>query len=108
MKSRATTLMLAATLMFAAVSAGADEYDDAIATFKKAGQSGALFAKSHGYAVFPTIGKAGLVVGGAHGDGRVYEKGKYVGDTTLTQLSVGFQAGGEAYSEIIFFQDKAA
>jgi lipid-binding SYLF domain-containing protein len=108
MKSRATTLMLAATLIFAAVSAGADEYDDAIATFKGAGQSGALFAKSYGYAVFPTIGKAGLVVGGAHGDGRVYAKGKYVGDTTITQLSVGFQAGGQAYSEIIFFQDKAA
>ena len=48
------------------------------------------------------------MVGGAHGDGRVYEKGKYVGDTTITQLSVGFQAGGQAYSEIIFFQDKAA
>jgi lipid-binding SYLF domain-containing protein len=67
-----------------------------------------FFDKAYGYAVFPTIGKAGLVVGGAHGTGRVYEKGQYVGDTSLTQLSVGFQAGGQAFSEIIFFENKAA
>jgi lipid-binding SYLF domain-containing protein len=56
--------------------------------------------------VFPTIGKAGLGIGGAHGEGRVYQKGKYVGDTKMTQLSIGFQAGAEGFSEIIFFQDK--
>jgi len=67
-----------------------------------------FFDKAYGYAVFPTIGKAGLVVGGAHGTGRVFEKGQYVGDTSLTQLSVGFQAGGQAFSEIIFFENKAA
>jgi lipid-binding SYLF domain-containing protein len=67
-----------------------------------------FFDKAYGYAVFPTIGKAGLVVGGAHGTGRVYEKGQYVGDTSLTQLSIGFQAGGQAFSEIIFFENKAA
>jgi lipid-binding SYLF domain-containing protein len=108
MKSTTSILMLGAMLMFAAVTAGADEYDDAIATFKKAGQSSAYFDKAYGYAIFPTIGKAGLVVGGAHGDGRVYEKGKYIGDATMTQVSVGFQAGGQAFSEIIFFEDKAA
>ena len=48
------------------------------------------------------------MVGGAHGTGRVYEKGQYVGDTSITQLSVGFQAGGQAFSEIIFFENKAA
>lgn len=108
MKSTTSILMLGAMLMFAAVTAGADEYDDAIATFKKAGQSSAYFDKAYGHAIFPTIGKAGLVVGGAHGDGRVYEKGKYIGDATMTQVSVGFQAGGQAFSEIIFFEDKAA
>jgi lipid-binding SYLF domain-containing protein len=107
MKSRTSILMLGAMLMVAAVTAGADEYDDAIATFKKAGQSSAYFDKAYGYAIFPTIGKAGLVVGGAHGDGRVYEKGRYIGDATITQVSVGFQAGGQAFSEIIFFEDKA-
>ena len=57
---------------------------------------------------FPTIGKGGLVVGAAHGSGRVYEKGRAIGETSMTQVSVGFQAGGQAYSEIIFFKDKRA
>jgi lipid-binding SYLF domain-containing protein len=102
-----TYLMLAGMLLVASI-ARADEYDDALASFKGPDSTKPFFAKSYGYALFPTIGKAGLVVGGAHGDGRVYEKGKYVGDTTLTQLSVGFQAGGQAFSEIIFFENKAA
>ena len=63
---------------------------------------------SYGYAVFPTIGKGGLLVGGAHGKGRVYQKGKYIGDTSMTQVSVGFQAGGQAFSEMIFFEDQRA
>ena len=84
----------------------ADKYSDTISLFKNAGQSAAFFGNSYGYAVFPTIGKAGLGIGGAHGEGRVYEQGKYVGDTKMTQLSIGWQAGAEGYSEIIFFQDK--
>jgi lipid-binding SYLF domain-containing protein len=58
--------------------------------------------------VFPSIGKGGLGVGGARGKGRVYAKGKLIGETTMTQLSFGLQAGGQAYSQIIFFQDKRA
>ncbi len=58
--------------------------------------------------MFPTIGKAGLGIGGAHGDGRVYENGKYVGDTSMSQLSIGFQAGAQGFSQIIFFEDKRA
>jgi lipid-binding SYLF domain-containing protein len=95
-------------LMFAGSFAKADEYTDTVDTFKKAGESAAFFKDCYGYAVFPTIGKGGLGVGGAHGDGRVYEKGKYVGDTSMTQVSIGFQAGGQAYSQIIFFENKAA
>jgi len=94
-----------------AVSSGvalADEYDDTVKLFKDAGQSAGFFGNSYGYAVFPTIGKAGLGVGGAHGDGRVYAAGKHVGDTSMTQLSVGLQAGGQAFSQIVFFQDKRA
>ena len=102
-----TFVMLAGMLLVASISR-ADEYDDALATFKGTDATNPYFTKAYGYALFPTIGKAGLVVGGAHGDGRVYEKGKYVGDTTVTQLSVGFQAGGEAFSEMIFFENKAA
>ncbi len=65
-------------------------------------------AKSYGYAVFPTVGEAGFIVGGAYGKGRVYVGGKLVGDTTMTQLSAGFQLGGKGYSQIIFFEDKRA
>jgi len=86
----------------------ADSYDATIAAFKKAKESGSYFGKSYGYAVFPTIGKGGMVVGGAYGKGRVYEKGKYVGNTSMTQITAGFQLGGEAYSQIIFFADRSA
>ena len=88
--------------------ASANEYDDTISLFKNAGQSSTFFKDSYGYAVFPTIGKGGLVVGGGYGDGRVYRQGKYVGDTSMTQLSFGLQAGGQAYSQIVFFEDKRA
>lgn len=108
MKSTLSTVMLGALLAFAAVTVHADEYVDTINVFKKAGKSGAFFNNAYGYAVFPTVGKGGLVVGAAHGTGRVYQHGKYVGDTSITQLSIGFQAGGEAFSEIIFFENKAA
>jgi len=88
--------------------ASADEYADTISLFKNAGQSGAFFNNSYGYAVFPNVGKGGLGVGAAHGGGRVYEKGKYIGDTSMTQVSIGAQAGGEAFRQIIFFENKAA
>lgn len=88
--------------------AWADEYDNTIKVFKEAGTSGTFFKNSYGYAVFPTIGKGGIGVGGAYGEGRVYAQGKYVGDTSMTQLSIGFQFGGQAYSQIIFFKDKRA
>lgn len=100
--------LLLSFLVLPAARAVPDDYDDTVKLFKDAGQSGAFFAKSYGYAVFPTIGKGGLVVGGAHGSGRVFAQNAYVGDSKMTQVSVGLQAGGEAYSEIIFFQDKRA
>jgi len=67
-----------------------------------------FFKQAYGYAVFPTIGKAGFIVGGAHGDGVVYKQAIATGTTKMTQVSVGWQAGAEAYSEIIFFQNKVA
>ena len=101
----AAALLLAATVAFAANDS---DYKATIDLFKNAGQSGEFFHHCYGYAVFPTIGKGAFVVGGAHGGGRVYEHGKWVGDTSLTQVSVGFQAGGEGYSQIVFFEDKKA
>lgn len=66
------------------------------------------FESAHGYAVFPTIGKAGLIVGGAGGDGQVFERGKLIGTASVTQLTVGLQAGVQEFSEVVFFQNKAA
>ena len=86
----------------------AQKYSDAIQTFKDAGESGTFFGNSYGYAVFPSIGKGGIGIGGAHGAGRVYAQNAYIGDTKMTQVTVGFQLGGQVYSEIIFFQNKEA
>jgi len=89
-------------------SAWADSCGDTANLFRKAGQSADFFKTSYGYAVFPTIGKGGVGIGGAFGKGCVIAKGKQVGDTSMTQLSIGFQLGGQGYSEIIFFQDERA
>ena len=67
-----------------------------------------FFDEATGYAVFPTVGKGAIGVGGAYGKGIVYEKGKSVGFCDLSQATIGFQLGGQAYSEIIFFETPAA
>ena len=80
-----------------------------IATFKTKDPSlKRFFDQAHGYAVFPTVGKGGIGIGGAYGSGKVYRKGKYIGDTSLSQVTIGFQLGGQAYSEVIFFGSKGA
>lgn len=99
-------LLLAATVAVAA--SDDDKYRETVDLFKHAGESSGFFNDCYGYAVFPNIGKGAFVVGGAYGKGRVYAHGKWVGDTSLTQVSVGFQAGGEGYSQMVFFQDKRA
>jgi len=101
--------LLAATLVFGISSiAHADSYSEAIDVFKKAGDSAGFFKTAYAYAIFPTVGEGGFIVGAAVGKGHVYVHRKYVGDTTMTQLSAGFQAGGKAYSQVIFFADKRA
>ena len=102
------TLLLALPFGNAVADEDDASYSRTINVFKQAGESGHFFDNSYGYAVFPTIGKGGFVVGGAYGKGRVYAAGVYTGDTTMTQLSVGFQLGGQAYSQIIFFEDRRA
>jgi len=80
-----------------------------VAEFKKSSPNlAAYFSKARGYIVYPSIGKAGFGIGGAHGSGIVYEAGKAIGTSKLTQVSFGFQFGGQVYSEIVFFQDKAS
>jgi lipid-binding SYLF domain-containing protein len=69
---------------------------------------GALVQKGHGYAMFPDVGKGGLVVGAAYGRGVVYERGQHIGYSDVTQGSVGLQAGGQSFSELLVFETKAA
>jgi lipid-binding SYLF domain-containing protein len=108
MKRFSQLLVFSLALCAAAGVANAGKYEDTISLFKNAGESATFFPNSYGYAVFPNIGEGGFVVGGAFGRGHVYVHGQLVGDTTMKQLSVGFQAGGKDYSQIIFFQDKRA
>src|SRR5512134_3052562 len=108
MIARLRTLLLVGLLAFPFAPALADDYADTIKVFRNAGQSAKFFGSSYGYAVFPTIGKGGIGIGGAHGSGRVFRGGAHVGDTSMTQLTIGLQLGGQAYSQIIFFQDKRA
>lgn len=89
-------------------TARADSFQSAIEVFKKSPAVQPFFATSYGFAVFPTIGKGGLVVGGAYGQGKVYRGGAVTGTSSVVKVSVGFQAGGQAFSEIIFFEDKRA
>jgi lipid-binding SYLF domain-containing protein len=64
--------------------------------------------ESAGYAVFPTVGKGAIGVGGAYGKGELYQGGQVVGYCTLTQASIGLALGGQAYTELIFFETPAA
>lgn len=63
-----------------------------------------FFNDSHGYVIFPNVGKGGFGVGGAGGNGVAYEKGNMIGYAKLSQVTVGFQAGGQAYREVVFFK----
>lgn len=101
-------LLVLSLLILPVGQAFADDYADTIEMFRTAGESGKFFKTSYGYAVFPTIGKGGIGLGGAYGSGRVYAKGTYVGDTSMAQVTVGLQLGGQAFSQIIFFEDKRA
>ena len=85
------------------------ECEQAITSFKNAdpGMQNLIDA-SAGYAVFPNVGKGGFIVGGARGSGCVFENGKVIGQTTMTQASIGAQAGGQSFAEIILFQNQAA
>ncbi|MGH6881417.1 YSC84-related protein [Hypericibacter sp.] len=82
---------------------------DTVAMFKKTDPSlQAFFDKAYGYAVFPEITKGAIGIGGARGEGTVFQGGKSIGSTVMSQVTIGLQLGGQTYSEIIFFQNKAA
>jgi len=102
------TLSILCVLLLTSQASWADSDTDAVESFRRAGESGAYFNKSYGYAIFPTIGKAGIGIGGAHGSGGVYAQGMKTGTSKMTQITFGFQLGGQAFSQIIFFEDAQA
>lgn len=108
MRMNHSFLLIACVFVGFAAPALAEKHQDTIDNFKKAEAAKPYLASAYGYVVFPTIGKGGIGIGGAGGKGRVYERGKYVGDSIMTQLSVGLQLGGQAYSQMVFFLDKSA
>ena len=83
--------------------AQADNYSNTIEVFKKSKAVQPFFKNAYGYAVFPTIGKGGVGIGGSFGKGQVYRGGKVTGITSLIKGTIGFQLGGQVFSEIIFF-----
>lgn len=107
MKLVLRTMVLTLCLALFFTQAWADKYNETKKMFSDAG-IGFMFDSAYGFALFPTIGKAGFVVGGAYGEGRVYEQKKYIGDAAMGQASVGFQIGASGFSQVIFFEDKRA
>ena len=104
--------LLIATLLFGistvAFAAKGENYSSTLKVFRDAPATAKFFNHSYGYAVFPSIGKAGYVIGGSYGTGQVYRDGKVTGKSSVIAGSIGFQIGGEVFSEIIFFKDKRA
>jgi len=94
------------TVHAADLTAGAEE---ALKSFKRADPGlDKFFKEAAGYAILPSVGEGGLIIGGQRGDGLLYEKNKAVGKITMSEVSVGAQVGGGSFSEIIFFETPAA
>ncbi len=109
MTNRLSLLVL--TLLVAAPGWAAPTYEECEATvgvFRGLGNTSEFLAEAYGYAVFPTIGKGGIGIGGAYGTGCVFRGGAKTGTTSMGQVTIGFQLGGQAYSELIVFQNKNA
>jgi lipid-binding SYLF domain-containing protein len=110
MKRSRFFIMLITVMVALALSnpAKADKFTDTVEIFKKSEAVQPFLKSAYGYAVFPTVGKAGIGIGGAYGKGQVYSGGKVTGEAKLFKATIGFQLGGQAFSEIIFFEDKRA
>lgn len=118
-KTRAIVVMVLIMGLMAGCSTGSVTKDEGDALLKRSQASRqewneadpqleAFAKKGYGYAFFPEITKGGLLVGGAHGRGVVYEKGQHIGYAELTQMSAGFQAGLQYYSQLIVFENQPA
>jgi lipid-binding SYLF domain-containing protein len=96
---------MVACLLTATALAGDGDFADALENFRQQPATAPFFEQSVAYALFPTIGKGGIGIGGAFGQGRVYKGGVHVGNVKMGQVTVGFQLGGQAFSEVIFFKN---
>jgi len=109
-----TLMLLTLTFMFTSGMAVADAAADAkadeatVKQFKASPVVQNFHKSAYGYAVFPKIGKGGLGIGGAHGKGRTYVGGKRTGTASMSQVTIGFQAGGQAFAQLIYFEDQRA
>jgi len=99
----ALLLAFSATTIHAAASL--QKCQETMAKFKDLGNVNELLAQSYGYAVLPTIGKAGVGIGGAGGTGCVFAGGTHTGNVSMGQVTVGWQLGGQSYSQLILFKN---
>ena len=107
-RSLVLMIVLNLTLVGAGFAREVEDYSSTINDFKQSSDVRPFFDTAYGYAVFPTIGKGGLGIGAAHGKGQVYAQGEVTGFTSVTNISWGLQAGGQAYSMVVFFEDERA
>jgi lipid-binding SYLF domain-containing protein len=110
MKNYVISLVSACILLLGSLCSAAEiqDFSRTLDNFKQSPQVQQYFDHSFGYVVFPTVGKGAFLVGFAHGKGQVYRRGYVTGTSALYHFSIGLQAGGQAFSEIIFFQDQRA
>ncbi|MFT6288968.1 MAG: lipid-binding SYLF domain-containing protein [Alcanivorax sp.] len=108
MKKSLRSILALCTLVVSSTLVQADNYSDTVTAFQNAGETSGFFQDAYGYVVFPTIGKGGIGIGGAHGKGRVFAQGAHVGDSSMTQITLGIQLGGQAFSQMIFLKDQRA
>lgn len=99
---------LCGSLLLAGCVSTPGKYLDAKTLFQNASASSPYFETSYAYALYPNIGKGGVVLGGARGAGGVFKDGEIAGESTVTQITAGLQFGGQAYSQIIFLEDERA
>jgi len=103
-----TTIVMVVLFANIPIAAEADDYSNTINVFRQSSQVQPYFKNHYGYAVLPTVGKVAFGIGGAYGNGQVYRGGKVTATTKVVKMSAGFQAGVQAFSQIIFFEDKRA
>lgn len=92
----------------AATAASMTSCQETLKKFQELGNVPEMLAESYGYAVLPTIGKGGMGIGGAGGSGCVFAQGKHTGDVKMAQVTIGWQLGGQAYSQLILFKNADA